>query len=126
MFVTHPPQLRETARRLRQERDLTVDELAERLALPRTTVYAWVRDLPLRRKRTSVFAHSARARGSLVMQANYRRARDAAYTEARCSFALLAEEPGFRDLCAYTSPKAPNATGTAYPSVIPPSRHAVM
>jgi hypothetical protein len=36
------------------------------------------------------------------MQANYRRARDGAYAEARCSFALLAEKPGFRDfVCLY-------------------------
>jgi len=29
------------------ERRLAIDELAERLALPRTTVYYWVRDLPI-------------------------------------------------------------------------------
>ncbi|HUA73829.1 MAG TPA: hypothetical protein VL988_03650 [Solirubrobacteraceae bacterium] len=37
------------ARSLRVEQQLTVDELAARLALPRSTIYYWVRDLPLRR-----------------------------------------------------------------------------
>jgi hypothetical protein len=44
---TYPPYLREKARTLRRERKLTLDELAECLALPRTTIYYWVRDLPI-------------------------------------------------------------------------------
>lgn len=47
MFVEHPSYLREKARALRIAKKLTIDELAERLALPRTTVYYWVRDLPI-------------------------------------------------------------------------------
>jgi predicted transcriptional regulator len=31
---------------MRIERQLTIDELAERLALSRSTIYYWVRDLP--------------------------------------------------------------------------------
>ena len=100
--MTHPPQIRETARRLRRERDLTVDELAERLALPRTTVYGWVRDIPLQRARISRFPRSGQALGSRAMQANYRRARDAAYEEGRGTFRQRADEPGFRDfVCLY-------------------------
>jgi excisionase family DNA binding protein len=32
---------------MRVERKLTIDELAERLALSRSTVYYWARDLPI-------------------------------------------------------------------------------
>jgi excisionase family DNA binding protein len=32
---------------MRIERKLTIDELAERLGLSRSTVYYWVRDLPI-------------------------------------------------------------------------------
>ena len=32
---------------MRVERQLTIDELAERLALSRSTIYYWVRDLPI-------------------------------------------------------------------------------
>jgi excisionase family DNA binding protein len=45
--MAHAAYLREKARTIRIERRLTIDELAERLALPRTTIYYWVRDLPI-------------------------------------------------------------------------------
>ena len=47
--TTYPSYLREKARQLRHERKLTIDQLAECLALPRTTIYYWVRDLPIPR-----------------------------------------------------------------------------
>ena len=40
MFVmAHAPYLRDKARELRISKKLTIDELAERLSLPRTTIY---------------------------------------------------------------------------------------
>jgi hypothetical protein len=45
--MAHAAYLREKARSMRIERRLTIDELAERLALPGTTTYYWVRDLPI-------------------------------------------------------------------------------
>ncbi len=44
--MTHPPYLREKARRLRVERKLSLNEIAERLALNKTTVWYWIEDLP--------------------------------------------------------------------------------
>jgi len=35
--MTYPPYLREKARTLRRERNMTIDDLAERLALSRST-----------------------------------------------------------------------------------------
>jgi hypothetical protein len=46
--MAHARYLRQMARSLRVEQRLTVDELATRLSLPRSTIYYWVRDLPLR------------------------------------------------------------------------------
>ena len=43
--------VREKARSLRVEKHLSLDEIAARLSLPKTTVYYWVRDLPLGRPR---------------------------------------------------------------------------
>jgi transcriptional regulator with XRE-family HTH domain len=37
--MAHPSYLKEKARELRKEKKLTIDELAERLALSRTTVF---------------------------------------------------------------------------------------
>ena len=42
MFAMHPPYLREKAREMRVEKKLTIDQIAERLALSRTTIYYWV------------------------------------------------------------------------------------
>jgi transposase-like protein len=46
--MTYPVYVKEKARQLRVDKRLTIDELAERLAIPRTTLYYWVRDLSIR------------------------------------------------------------------------------
>ncbi|HTA35124.1 MAG TPA: hypothetical protein VK761_00310, partial [Solirubrobacteraceae bacterium] len=48
--MTHSRYLRDMARLMRVRRQLSVDQLAKRLALPRSTIYYWVRDLPLRER----------------------------------------------------------------------------
>ena len=94
----YPPYLREKARRLRRERKLTIDQLAECLALPRTTIYYWVRDLPIPRKTLADWPESAARRaGNRAMQKKYRLMREAAYAEGRATFAALGRHPTFRD-----------------------------
>jgi AcrR family transcriptional regulator len=90
------------ARRLRVEHGLTVDQLAQRLALPRSTIYYWVRDLPLREGRAAAAARAGvekpPRRGRQVSRAGS----DAAYREALATFDELAAQPTFRDfLCLY-------------------------
>lgn len=48
--MAYPSYIREKARQLRIEKKLTIDELAERLALSRSTIYYWVRDIPIPRR----------------------------------------------------------------------------
>jgi hypothetical protein len=36
---------------MRIEKDLTIDEIAERLAISRQTIFYWVRDVPLKKAR---------------------------------------------------------------------------
>ena len=91
---TYPPYLREKARALRRERKLTIDQLAERLALPRTTIYYWVRDLPIPR---TTHQSVAQRKGARRMLRGYRELREAAYAEERATFAELAQNRGFRD-----------------------------
>ncbi len=83
------------ARSLRVEQRLTVDELAVRLSLPRSTIYYWVRDLPLRR--------DARSGGSAETSHKASRARSAvAYEEGLETFEELSAQPTFRDfICVY-------------------------
>ena len=101
--MTHPPYLRAKARELRISKKLTIDELADRLALPRTTIYYWVRDLPIPGSGSGGGLPSEAQRlGTKAMQAKYKRLRDEAYREGVTSFDALAIDRTFRDfVCLY-------------------------
>jgi hypothetical protein len=92
--MAHPSYLRAKARELRIKKHLSLDELAEQLALPKTTVYCWIADLPLGRERR---ASAGQRRGNLAMQAKYRRLREEAYELGRVEYSTLILEPTFRD-----------------------------
>ena len=99
--MSHPPYLRAKARELRTERRLTIDEIAERLALSRTTIYHWVRDLPPI-ERSGRPRTAGQLKGNLAMQTKYRLLREAAYTKGRAAFDDLTRDPSFRDfVCLY-------------------------
>jgi transcriptional regulator with XRE-family HTH domain len=94
--VTHPAYIREKARQMRIERGMTIDEIAERLAVSRMTVYYWLRDLPRPPRREN--PHPA----NLAMQRKYRLLREEAYAQGAAEFDELAREPTFRDfVCMY-------------------------
>jgi transposase len=74
--MAYPRYLRQRARELRTTKHVSLDEIAERLALPKTTVYYWVRDLPLgRARRWSI----GQRKGNAAMQKKWRLLREAAY-----------------------------------------------
>jgi hypothetical protein len=101
--MAHSTYLRRMARLLRVEQRLTVDQLAARLALPRSTVYYWVRDLPLGERAgggvgEGVGERAGRGAGKRASAI----AGDAAYEDALRSFDDLAAQPTFRDfICLY-------------------------
>jgi hypothetical protein len=102
--MAHATYLREKARRMRVERRMTIDEIAARLALPRTTIYYWVRELVV--PRSAFDPRPASEAQKRAAQANKRRARlrrEAAYREGVKSFDVLcAQDPEFRDfVCLY-------------------------
>jgi len=101
--MAHPFYLREKARTLRAERRLTIDEIAERLALSRSTVYYWVRDMPIPGSGPGGgFSSAAQRKGTRAMKRKYRLLREAAYREGVASYEELAEDPTFRDfVCLY-------------------------
>jgi AcrR family transcriptional regulator len=92
--VTYPPYMREKARKLRAEQELTIDEIAERLGVSRTTVYFWVGDMP-RPKRCLERRAPGHALGNKAMQAKYRRLRQVAYQEGAECFQSMQREEGF-------------------------------
>jgi transcriptional regulator with XRE-family HTH domain len=91
--MAYPDYIRERARQLRVEKKLSLDEIAERLALPKTTVYYWITDLPLARPRSNPGQQLA----SQAMQAKYARLREQAYNAGLAEYDELIEYPTFRD-----------------------------
>jgi len=95
--MAHSRYLRQTARSLRVERQLTVDELAARLSLPRSTIYYWVRDLPLRGGGLQAPCDEHRSNRKVSSAHS-----DAAYEEGLETFDELSAQPTFRDfICIY-------------------------
>lgn len=88
---------------MRVERKYTIDELAERLALSRSTIYYWVRDLPIPGSGSGgVWPEAARRKGNRAMQRKYRLLREEAYQEGLREYDELAVDPTFRDfVCLY-------------------------
>ena len=102
--MTHPPYLREKARRLRTERKMSLDEIAECLALGKTTVWYWIKDLPdpAIKLRDSDGRQRGREIAARVNRERAKAARDRAYRHGLNEFPLLDAEPGFRDfVCMY-------------------------
>ena len=97
MFVTemaYPAYIREKAQQLRREKKMTIDELAECLAISRTTIYYWVRDMPIPRTPNETAAQLRRAKQN---KQRYRRLREAAYDEGLTFIVPLMRQEGFRD-----------------------------
>jgi hypothetical protein len=94
--MTYPAYIRDKARSLRTDKHLSLDEIAERLALPKTTVYYWIRDLPLSRPRR--FSRH----GNPTLRVRHAALRAAAHAQGRLEFDRLAADPTFRDfVCLY-------------------------
>ena len=93
----HPPYLREKAREMRREKKLTIDQIAERLALSRTTIYYWVRDIPIPPTKPRKLAQR---RAAAATSRKHRLLREKAYAEGFAEFEYLARNATFRDFVA--------------------------
>jgi excisionase family DNA binding protein len=103
--MAHARYLREKTRSMRIERKLTIDELAERMGLSRSTIYYWVRDLPIPGSGPGGgWPQDAQRKGTRAMQRKYRRLREEAYRAGAEEYERLAEDPTFRDfVCMYVA-----------------------
>jgi hypothetical protein len=92
--MAHAAYLREKAIQLRKEREFTIDELAERLALSRSTIYYWVRDIPIPRteRQTAAQRRAAKRNGE-----KYRLIREAEYERGLEEYREFLQVPTFRD-----------------------------
>lgn len=97
--LAYPAYIREKARELRTRKKLTIDELSERLAISRTTIYYWVRDIPIPRTESQALAQRRASRTTRLKAAALR---EAAYEEGLWTFAWFYGDPTFRDfICLY-------------------------
>lgn len=97
--MTHPPYIREKALEMRR-RGMTLDEIAERLALSKTTVFYWIKDLPIPPRPRP--ATPRQRKGNEAMVRKYAALRDAAYEEGRGEFDSLPVQATFIDfVCMY-------------------------
>lgn len=88
---------------MRSDRRMTLDEITVRLALPRTTVWSWIADLPVPRSEFDPRpAGNAQRRASEATSRKHRLLREAAYERGAAEFEELARDPLFRDfVCLY-------------------------
>lgn len=97
--MAYPAYIRQKAVDLRVTRKLTIDEIAERLGVAKTTVFYWVGDLVIPETEKQTVKRQA------ASDANRRQAwrkRMDAYREGHESFVGLCLEPTFRDfVCMY-------------------------
>jgi hypothetical protein len=95
---------------------MTIDEIAERLGIARTTIWSWVGHVAIPRKAHTSWPESARAKGNAAMQQKYRALREAAYAEGVASWPALSTDRSFRDfVCLYVA-EATSADATRSPS----------
>lgn len=102
--MAHPAYLRDKARELRIKKKLSLLEIAERLALPKTTVFYWIRDLPDPQIKYGDTPARARSRAKAARRnvAKYKARRDAAYRQGWEEYPELSIEPTFIDfVCMY-------------------------
>jgi AcrR family transcriptional regulator len=82
------------ARELRVTKKLSLNEIAERLALPKTTVYYWIADLPLERPKRWTVGQERAARAN---KEKHLQLGKAAYERGLGEYEELVRLPTFRD-----------------------------
>lgn len=92
-MTRHDEHLRQKALHLRAEQHLSLDEIVERLKLPRGTIYHWIKDIPIPPRRQ----HAGQRLGTAAMQAKYAALRDAAYAQGLVEAPERLRDPAFRD-----------------------------
>jgi AcrR family transcriptional regulator len=86
--------LREKAVELRTQKHLTLDEIVERLGLPKTTVYYWIKDLPIPYTDRQTEAQRLKAQ---QVRDKYAALRAAAYQQGWDEAPALLNNLAFRD-----------------------------
>ncbi len=92
--MAHDSHLRDKAIKLRTQHNMTLDDICERLALPKTTVYYWIKDLPI--PFTEKQTEGMRKKAEKVRQ-KYAALRQQAYQQGMADAPTLMQDLTFRD-----------------------------
>lgn len=92
--MAHLPYLREKAIELRTKQNMTLEEITECLQLPKTTIYYWIKDLPIPRTEKQTAAQRQRAHNNRDRAAAVRQKW---YEEGLAEAPALLQDPTFRD-----------------------------
>lgn len=87
--------LRQKAIELRTQHQMSLDEIVERLQLPRGTIYYWIKDIPIPRRRPE--QNYAQQIGTKAMQAKFAALRQQAYEQGCAEAPEFMQDPTFRD-----------------------------
>lgn len=103
--MAYPAYIREKARQLRSERRMPLTEISERLAIPKTTVWYWIKDIEVVEPGHALQTPARQAARLRAARANGERAallRRDAYARGQLEYPELIREPTFRDfVCMY-------------------------
>lgn len=92
--MAHDSHLRDKAIKLRTQHNMTLDDICERLALPKTTIYYWIKDLPIPFTEKQLEAMQKKA--DKVRQ-KYAALRQQAYQQGMADAPTLMQDLTFRD-----------------------------
>jgi hypothetical protein len=92
--MAHDAHIRAKAIELRTKYNMTLDDIVERLQISKTTVYYWIKDIPIPRTEKQTERQKI---GTRSMQAKYTAKREQAYQQGLAELPELLKEPTFRD-----------------------------
>jgi hypothetical protein len=90
----HPPYIRDKAIQLRTEHNMALEQIVERLQIPKTTVYGWIRDIPIPRTNRQT---EAQRKGTEAMRAKAAALREEAYQQGVAEAPELLKDQSLRD-----------------------------
>lgn len=86
--------IRKKAIELRTQQNMTLDDICDHLKLPKTTVYYWIKDIPIPRTNKQT---EAQRKGTESSQRKYRLLREEHYQQGLDEAPELLKDPLFRD-----------------------------
>jgi AcrR family transcriptional regulator len=92
--MAHDAHLRAKAIELRTRHQMTLDDIVERLQISKTTVYYWIKDIPIPRTEKQT---AAQRRKAAQNSQRYAVKREQAYQQGLAELPELLKEPTFRD-----------------------------